>query len=200
MRSGPFYVLGVVAATLLLSAQPAQAQTTAVGPYYATPAWDQQFPCATVANCPRFVVLANWNSEAVLDRETGLVWERAPRGPGNPFAGRGVWVDAMNYCRGIVVGHRQGWRLPTVEELSTLLDVTGGTFDQTFNLPPGHPFMNVQPPPHPYYWSSTTSAQFQTAAYAVAFIPGDTGGVLGIFKTEANWMWCVRGGSGVDGF
>ena len=59
---------------------PAHAQTTANGPYYAMPSWDQQLPAST-----RFIVLSNWNSEAVLDRETGLVWERAPdrtRSPG----------------------------------------------------------------------------------------------------------------------
>jgi len=32
-----------------------------------------ELQCNTVSTCPRFVVLANWDSEAVLDRETGLV-------------------------------------------------------------------------------------------------------------------------------
>lgn len=45
------------------------------GPYYAEPSWDQKLPAAT-----RFVVLMDWNNEAVLDRETGLVWEQAPAG------------------------------------------------------------------------------------------------------------------------
>jgi hypothetical protein len=62
----------------LLAGVPARAQTTAVGPYLATPAWDQKLQCDTLTTCPRFVVLSNWNSEAALDRETGLVWERSP--------------------------------------------------------------------------------------------------------------------------
>lgn len=45
----------------------------APGPYYATPSWDQQLPAAS-----RFIVLSNWNAEAVLDRETGMVWQRQP--------------------------------------------------------------------------------------------------------------------------
>ena len=56
--------LGVVA----FGIDAATAQTTANGPYYATPSWDQKLQCDTPATCPRFIVLANWNSEAVLDR------------------------------------------------------------------------------------------------------------------------------------
>ena len=63
------FVIGTLALTNTLT----HAQTTAPGPYYATPSWDQQLPAAT-----RFIVLSNWNSAAVLDRETGLVWERSP--------------------------------------------------------------------------------------------------------------------------
>ncbi len=32
----------------------------------------------TARSSTRFIVLANWDSAAVLDRETGLVWEKAP--------------------------------------------------------------------------------------------------------------------------
>jgi PEP-CTERM motif len=69
----------------MLASPSARAQTTAVGPYYATPAWDQTLPCSAPNNCPRFIVLSNMNSEAVLDRESGLVWERSPRHEGNFF-------------------------------------------------------------------------------------------------------------------
>ena len=63
-----------------LAVSPAAAQTTANGPYYAVPSWDQTLPAAQ-----RFIVLANMNQEAVLDRETGLVWQRTP---GSAGAGR----------------------------------------------------------------------------------------------------------------
>src|SRR5260370_35901588 len=44
-------------------------------PYFPMPAWDQQLPAAE-----RFLVLqdGNWASAALLDRETGLVWETTP--------------------------------------------------------------------------------------------------------------------------
>lgn len=48
------------------------------GPHYATPSWSQKLACSSVANCPRFVVLSDWDSDAALDRETGLVWMTTP--------------------------------------------------------------------------------------------------------------------------
>jgi hypothetical protein len=55
--------LGILG-SLPFASEPVIAQSTQNGPYYANPSWDQQLPDAT-----RFIVLLNWNSEAVLDRE-----------------------------------------------------------------------------------------------------------------------------------
>src|SRR5947208_16080459 len=78
MQTRRTLTLGFFVATMMaMGAGPAQAVTSA-GPYYAEPSWDQQLQCDTQATCPRFIVLLNWSSAAVLDRETGLVWERSP--------------------------------------------------------------------------------------------------------------------------
>src|SRR5262249_15328144 len=62
---------GLTAALLAVSPGLVEALgATANGPYYAEPSWDQMLPAST-----RFIVLSNFNSEAVLDRETGLVWQ-----------------------------------------------------------------------------------------------------------------------------
>src|SRR5215510_8701144 len=90
---------------------PAYAQTTAPGPYYATPSWDQTLPAST-----RFVVLSNMANAAVLDRETGLVWHRSPIPGTRPF------FDASGQCLVSKTGNRAGWRLPTVNELQSLFD------------------------------------------------------------------------------
>src|SRR5215472_9762541 len=76
MASGKSITGLVLASAVMLSsmAGPASAQTSGAGPYYATPSWDQSIPAAT-----RFVVLTNFASAAVLDRETGLVWEKTPK-------------------------------------------------------------------------------------------------------------------------
>src|SRR5258706_10011688 len=76
-----FCTVGLAASALVgFTANPAGGATTAAGPYYANPSWDQQLPAST-----RFVVLSNWidaahpsGGAAVLDRETGLVWEQSP--------------------------------------------------------------------------------------------------------------------------
>ena len=56
----------MILSAMLLSTS-AVAQTVANGPYYALPAWDQTLPAAQ-----RFIVLANFNNQAVLDRKTVL--------------------------------------------------------------------------------------------------------------------------------
>ena len=56
------------------------------------------------------------NSEAVLDRETGLVWQRVPSMAGTTYQ------SPVRGCAHANTGGRYGWRMPTVEELASLLD------------------------------------------------------------------------------
>jgi hypothetical protein len=180
--------LGFFVATMMgLGAIPAQAQTTANGPYYATPSWDQTLACTATTTCPRFIVLSNMNSEAVLDRETGLVWERSP---GTTAL---LWSEAhinfQNGCNNKRVGNRGGWRLPTIQELMSLMDPTVAPPGPI--LPPGHPFSNVQTSDS--YWSATT---FGTAgAYRASF---RFFGMSFSLQNGIFFVWCVRGGQGVD--
>jgi hypothetical protein len=60
-------------------------------------------------------------------------------------------------------------------------------------LPPGHPFSNVQ---SSFYWSATTAAGNTSFAWLVDFL---NGGVSQGFKSNfIHFVWCVRGGQGVD--
>lgn len=149
---------------------------TAVGPYYANPSWDQTLPAST-----RFIVLSNMNSDAVLDRETGLVWEKSPS------ATLVDWENAQFQCNRSATGGRLGWRLPTLQELASLVDpsVSPGP-----TLPAGHPFTTVQ---SAVYWSATTFAA--SFAWAVVFY---NGGVSVVDRSLNVFVWCVRGGQGVD--
>ena len=107
-RSGFF--MGFLSAGVLiaaaLTASPAQADS--VGPYYATPSWDQTLPAAT-----RFIVLSNFASAAVLDRETGLVWQKTPA-----LTSHG-WGTARTHCTDSTTGNRKGWQGWPGSRLST---------------------------------------------------------------------------------
>jgi hypothetical protein len=108
---------------------------TAIGPYFATPSWDQ-----TLAPNLRFVILTNFSSDAVLDRETGLVWARRLVADSVPA---GVnWFTADSACSGLIVGNRGGWRLPSDAELRTLIDFSNPVTEAP-RLPTGHPFALV---------------------------------------------------------
>lgn len=178
MKRKVLYGLGaIVVATVTLGA-------VATGPYYAMPAWAQKLACATTSNCPRFIVLADWNNEAVLDRETGLVWQRSP-GLG------GSWTVGL--CIDETTGNRGGWRLPTVNELASLFDpsATGFPF-----LPAGHPFTNL-PTSSVRFWTLNPGS-FEGTHRVVGYQQTSSGQELFLKGTgtdsTVNRDWCVRGG------
>jgi hypothetical protein len=142
------------------------------------PTWSRKLPAST-----RFQLVLD--DQAVLDKETGLVWERSPA------TATIHWFDACYECLNKAVGGRKGWRLPTVEELASLVDTSA---ESAPPLPSGHPFNNVQPS---YYWSSTTSAGDPNLAWLVSLSLGD---VYGLDKSSTCNVWCVRGGQGHDSY
>jgi len=167
--------------TLAVASAPAGAQISQNGPYYALPSWAQQLPSAT-----RFIVLTDWGSAAVLDRETGLVWERAPQ------TSTFVWVNAIFACREELVGNRRSWRLASYEELTSLLDPT----QSNPALPAGNPFQGIGATD--LFWTATIDEELSTAAYFVQIASAATF-QTGVKDNPANLFraWCVRGGSAV---
>jgi hypothetical protein len=132
----------------------------------------------------RFIVLESYANQAVYDKETGLVWEQAPN------TTLRNWENAQFHCNRKTVGNRKGWRLPTLQELASLIDPTVPFPGPT--LPSGHPFSNVQ---SHQYWSATSLADPSSTAWDVDFGTGDEfiHGKIGV-----DLVWCVRGGQGVD--
>jgi len=182
MRMQRFLVFGTFVVSLLVSSTASHAQTVASGPYYATPSWDQTLACTTSSNCPRFVVLANFGNNAVLDRETGLVWEKSP-------SELRIRLD-FEPCRGLAVGSRQGWRVPTYFELRTLIDSS----QSNPALPPGHPFTNLHTNSDDIYWTSTNDplnpGDFLLVGFAFAGVEGSS-----VPDSAFGRFWCVRGPS-----
>ncbi|MGH7428322.1 MAG: DUF1566 domain-containing protein [Candidatus Methylomirabilaceae bacterium] len=142
------------------------------------PAWSQILPALD-----RFQLVMG--GAAVLDKETGLVWEKSPA------TALRIWGTAQSNCNTKTVGGRLGWRLPTLQELASLVDST----QSDPALPSGHPF-SISIEESPFYWSATTDASNASTAWVVSF---GNGFVISNDKTiHASHVWCVRGGQGVD--
>jgi hypothetical protein len=174
--------LGALSISTLLAPSPASAQisVTANGPYYATPSWSQKLTKS------RFVVLANWNHEAVLDRETGLVWTRSPR----TFAQS--WALAFEYCMNFArAGGRKGWRMPSMPELASL---GGGADPSSVALAVGHPFteLDFDEP----FWTRSRSVNDPGRYFALVYPAGNV--IFGLTPDTPTRVWCVRGGSSQD--
>jgi hypothetical protein len=152
------------------------------------PTWSQKLPAAQ-----RFELVLD--GEAVLDKETGLVWERSP------LEYDLVWTEAIYRCSTLTSGGRLGWHLPTIEQLASLVDQSALAL---LKLPVGHPFDTdcstggcVQPWPSSY-WSSSTYALSATSAFFVTFADGRVGDSD---KSErGSHAWCVRGGQSYDAY
>ena len=139
------------------------------------PSWDKR-----IDGPGRFKVLAAFDGAAVLDKETGLVWERAP------VDATADWANAVSDCTYTAIGGRLGWRLPRIEELGSVL----GT---DFQPSTGHPFTL----PSGQYWSATTPATNSGPNGAVAYSVLFASGVSPASKTTPLRRWCVRGGEGI---
>lgn len=176
---------------LPLMAASAQAQTVAAGPYYATPAWDQTLACTALNSCPRFIVLSNMNSRAVLDRETGLVWARDAIDVGGDLSGS--WSQAVQNCdHAHLATGRRGWRLPTAAELTSLLVVSPAPA-LLVGLPAGHPFVVPATLQQSSYWTASEDTLTANPDRA-KFVNIVSGGVGVASKDSALQVWCVRGG------
>lgn len=179
-----FIVLGMFVFTAIPSMLFAK---TGTGKNFANPSWNQ-----TLSSNNRFIVLKNMNQEAVLDMETGLVWEQSPS------TSTSNWYLAKAHCRYITTGNRRGWRVPTIEEIYSLIDPS----QENPALPIGHPFSNIQTGDVNYYWSSTTyeDATHTDGVNALMIKFATAGTFYGEKATFPSYTWCVRGGHGYDAY
>ena len=141
-------------------------------------AWSQKLPAGQ-----RFDLVLD--EEAVLDVETCLVWERFPDELVTD------WEDAVTRCFARETGGRLGWRLPSVEELSSLIDPS----QNEPALPIGHPFLDVL---DGSYWTATRVIGSDDFAWFVTFSGFGSGFAGKSFKEGGGLVWCVRGGKGYD--
>jgi hypothetical protein len=88
-----------------------------------------RIPAGDGPNSGQFVVSAD--TLTVTDTVTGLVWQRAGSGARSGCTGTNdvpgdacTWSEAASYCGSLTLGGLTGWRLPTLMELTTIVDYT----------------------------------------------------------------------------
>ncbi|MCD6072351.1 MAG: hypothetical protein K0S42_2867 [Microvirga sp.] len=121
----------------------------------------------------RFVLLLN--DEAVKDTASGLVWEREPDYIFD------VWDRSVSRCATKIVGGKQGWHAPSIDEIKTLVDLD----QQDPSLPVGHPFRNIK---SGIYWTSTAHPTDHIVAWQMSFFSGQP---VTDQKSGMRRVWCV---------
>ena len=140
-------------------------------------------PCGPGTRHQRFVVSRKYRGE-VCDNRTGLWWERSPST--EYFVWGLAWgtPNAVDHCNTLDLNGKK-WRLPTVDELITLLDFSVFTQAEALNEPNGL-FVGLLPN---FYWSATSYIGPADAWY-VNFATGFVFSNSKEFKVHA---WCVHG-------
>jgi len=122
----------------------------------------------------RFTVL----EDGILDTLTGLVWGKAADLAASPVS----WQQALEAVVAYSAETGRSWRLPTINELESLVDADSCNPA----LPGGHPFTGVQEA----YWSSTTSGFEKDWAYVLYLHKGAVG--VGHKAQPVFAVWPVR--------
>ena len=153
----------------------------ALGPCDVPPVWGKTYPLDQ-----RFIPV--FGGAAFCDKATGLVWDGSPDPDPQPS-----WYSAHRHCYLRTVGDVNGFHLPTVEQMTSLLPHT----PTDLNSATGEgPFSNVM---DGRYWSAVTGPNnLHGFGVSVKFNTGEAGA----FTPKSNstdHAWCVRGGQSYDG-
>ena len=128
----------------------------------------------------------------VRDNVTGLVWENKTVDGGiNDKGNKYTWQEAHGFIEQLNsanFGGHSDWRLPTIKELSTIVD--SEVFRPAINM---SYFPNIGGSNYTYlpYWSSTPTAYASNEAWDVSFPDGSVRG--GSTKSYDHFVRAVRG-------
>ena len=94
------------------------------------------------------------NQTIVLDMYTGLIWQET-------YETSKDWKDALSYCESLNYGGFKDWRLPDLNELSTLVDYERN-----------NPASGFSEMPSEWFWSSTSVVGSNDSAWGIKFHTG----------------------------
>ena len=131
----------------------------------------------TAANAAAPVGRYTVSTDTVLDTKTNRTWQRVV-----PTATY-TWANATTYCQALSLGGMTGWRLPTLKELQSLVDIR--------MFKPSIDAAAFPATPANYFWSSSPYAYLPSYAWVVDFSYGTTT-TLTNSTTNTNQVRCVR--------
>lgn len=112
----------------------------------------------------------------VYDKRLNLTWQ-------DNYEAKSVekkWKEAKKYCEDLNLAGFTDWRLPSIEELSSIADMS------RYKPAIRKAFKNVK---SKYYWSSTSHASDSSGAWLVGFKDGHVGWYS---KSGVGFVRCVR--------
>ena len=118
------------------------------------------------------------SGNTVIDTKLGLEWQDDSRAETQI----NKWSSAKEYCKNLALVDKRDWRLPSYDELLTIVD-----YDR-YNCAIVPSFENVTS--LGYYWSSSPYVTTNKDAWAVNFKSGVTDNY---YKINKNYVRCVRG-------
>jgi hypothetical protein len=116
----------------------------------------------------------------VSERSSGLIWQQGDAGPMS-------WVSAMEYCAGLALAAKDGWRLPTPKELFSLVDHSKRKPAVDTKL---FPVTNSS-----FYWASLIYSKNSDFAWGVFF---DLGYLEVQEKNKKAYTRCVNDGRKIE--
>lgn len=122
------------------------------------------------------LVLSAFAAEPYVDRQSGLMWQDDSA----TAEAKMTWHEGMQYCGDLRIGHHEDWRLPTVQELFTLVD---------FGRREPAAIKAIRHVRSEDYWTSTTDLSDTDDAWLVFF---ENGAVDNYAKTRKRHIRCVR--------
>lgn len=122
---------------------------------------------------------SNSSENVVYDKKLKLFWQDDSR-VGHI---KKSWQGAKSYCATLNVDGLSGWRLPTIKELFTIMDMS--KHDPSIKSI----FKNIANDTYNYYWTSTLYADQDLVAWVIRFSRGNSDRYG---KSSLNYVRCVR--------
>ena len=133
----------------------------------------------------------NNGNGTVTDTSTGLIWQQDTARDEQGNYDVMDWEEALAYCEALVLGGHTDWRLPTIKELGSLVDLS--RYDPAINT------VYFPDTKSSYYRSSTTDVEHfspndarRKYAWIVSFSNGSD--VSDVRKSDPFYVRAVRGG------